>query len=180
MQMKRLTLVLTIVFQLVSLTAFSQQNAGLNSLLDKNAEFIFPQTPDKMAKALNVKTIFYEDANEEKYAKWMTKSGLELYASLGNNKTINEMSFDIADDKGVVIEGLPYQLALNKTTLQLSEAKFSKYGATTEKLGEFTELPGGSKLTFKKGKHYTILMFDRKNLLKSLYLTTELIGPAVN
>lgn len=178
--MKPITLILTVLFQLLSLTAFSQKTAGLNSLLDRNSEFIFPQTPDKISNALKTKTIFYEDANEEKYVKWITKSGLELYSSLGAKNAINEMSFDIADHQSVIVEGLPFGLVMNKTTLQESTAKFSKYGATTEKLGQGTEFPGGSKLTFKKGKHYTYLFFDSKNLLKSLYLTTQLIDPAAN
>lgn len=180
MQMKPFTIIITVLFQLVSLNAFSQKTAGLNSLLDRNSEFVFPQTPDTMSSALKTKTVFYEDANDEKYAKWITPSGLELYSSLGNKNTINEMSFDIADNKTVIVEGLPFGLAMNKTTLQESKAKFSKYGAKTEKLGEGTEFPGGSKLTFKKGKHYTNLFFDNKNLLKSLYLTTQLIDPAAN
>ncbi|WP_143754198.1 hypothetical protein [Chryseobacterium sp. 52] len=178
--MKPLTLILTVLFQFLSLTAFSQKTTGLNSLLDKNSEFIFPQTPDKISKALKTKTVFYEDANEEKYAKWITASGLELYASLGKNNSINEMSFDIPDDKVVIAEGLPFNLAMNKTTLHESIVRFNTYGAKTEKLDQYTEFPGGSKLTFKKGKYYAILLFDGKNLLKSLYLTTQLIDPAAN
>lgn len=180
MQMKPLTLVLTVLFQLLSLTAFSQKIAGLNSLLNKDSEFIFPQTPDKISAALKTKTIFYEDSNDEKYTKWLTPSGLELYASLGKDNSITEMSFDIVDNKSVAVSGLPFGLAINKTTLQESAVTFSKYGSETEKLGQDTEFPGGSKLTFKKGKHYAILLFDSKNLLKSLYLTTQLIDPAAN
>jgi len=180
MQMKPLTLILTVFFQLISLTAFSQKTAGLHSLLNKDSEFIFPQTPDKIASALKTKTIFYEDANDEKYAKWITPSGLELYSSLGKNNTITEMSFDIPEDKPVIVEGLPFGLVMNKTTLQESAAKFTTYASSAEKLGDGTEFPGGTKLTFKKGKYYTILLFDGKNLLKSIYLTTQLIDPAAN
>ncbi|SHG28767.1 hypothetical protein SAMN02787073_3902 [Chryseobacterium vrystaatense] len=180
MQMKPLTLVLTVLFQLLSLTAFAQKNAGLNSLLDKNSEFIFPQTPDKISSVLKTKTQYYEDANEEKYAKWVQPSGLELYCSLGENNNINEMSFEITDDHFVIVDGLPFGLVINKTTLKESAAKFSKYGGSTEKLGRGTEYEGGAKLTFKKGKHYAILIFDSKDLLKSLYLTTQRIDPAAN
>ncbi|MDR2234839.1 MAG: hypothetical protein LBE92_01835 [Chryseobacterium sp.] len=180
MKMKPLTLILTVVFQLVSLTAFSQKTAGLNSLLNKNSEFIFPQTPEKMAAALKTKTDFYEDANDEKYAKWMTKSGLELYCSLGKNNAINEMFFDIPDNRSLVIEGLPFGLALNKTTLQEAKTKFSSNGAKTQPLGEDSEFSGGSKLTFKKGERYVTLLFDSKSLLKSVGITQELIDPAAN
>ncbi|MFS4428621.1 hypothetical protein [Chryseobacterium sp. S90] len=180
MKTKPLTFILIFFFQLVSITAFSQKTAVLNSLLDKNSEFIFPQTPDKISKALNMKPVFYEDANEEKYAKWPTKTGLELYCGLGKNTVIDEMFFTISDNKPVVIEGLPFGLIMNKTTLQDSKTKFSKYNAKTQKLGADSEFPGGSKLIFKKGKHYATLFFDNKNLLKSLGLTTELIDPAAN
>lgn len=180
MKTKPLIFILIFFFQLVSITAFSQKTAVLNSLLDKNSEFIFPQTPDKISKALNMKPVFYEDANEEKYAKWPTKTGLELYCGLGKNNVIDEMFFTISDNKPVVIEGLPFGLIMNKTTLQDSKTKFSKYNAKTQKLGANSEFPGGSKLIFKKGKHYATLFFDNKNLLKFLGLTTELIDPAAN
>lgn len=180
MKTKSLTFILTFFFQLVSIATFSQKTAVLSSLLDKNTEFIFPQTPDKISKALNVKTVFYEDANEEKYAKWPIKTGLELYCSLGVNNAVNEMFFTISDNKPVVIEGLPFGLIMNKSTLQDSKTRFSKYNAKTKKLDAGSEFPGGSKLVFKKGKHYATLLFDNKNLLKSLGLTTELIDPAAN
>lgn len=178
--MKAQTLILTLFFQLVSLTVFSQKNAELNTLLNKNAEFIFPQTVENISSVLKVRPDFYEDANEEKYAKWSTKSGLQLYCSLDDSNRINEMFFDIPDNKFVIVKGLPYGLAINKTTLQESNAKFSKYGVKKQTLGEDTEYPSGSKLIFKKGSHYTVLLFDSKNLLKALQLMTQLIDPAVN
>lgn len=180
MQKKSFTFIVTAFLLVLSTTAFSQKTAGLNSLLDKNSEFVFPQTTDKISKALNVKTIFYEDANEEKYAKWPMKTGLELYCSLGKDNTVNEMFFATSDNKSLVVEGLPFGLVLNKSTLQDSKIRFSKYNPKTQKLGADSEFPGGSKLVFKKGKHYATLLFDSKNLLKSLGLTPTLIDPAAN
>ncbi len=180
MKTKSFTCLLTIFFLVLSAAAFSQKTAGLNAVLDKNSEFVFPQTADKISKALNVKTVFYEDANEEKYAKWPMKTGLELYCSLGKNNTVNEMFFTASDNKPLVIEGLPLGLILNKTSLQDSKNRFSKYHAKAQKLGADSEFPGGSKLVFKKGKHYATLLFDGKNLLKSLSLTPELIDQAAN
>ncbi|SHL10875.1 hypothetical protein SAMN05444407_102270 [Chryseobacterium contaminans] len=180
MKITPFTLVLAVLFQFLSLTAFSQKKADLNSLLDKNTEFIFPQTPDKISKALQVQTVFYEDANEEKYAKWLTKSGLELYAGLGKNNVINEMFFEIPDDKVVIVGGLPYNLVLNKTTLEEAKVKFKKFGAKIKKLRTDSEFAGGSELIFKSGKHYLTLTFDGKNLLKILGITTDLIDPAAN
>ncbi|WP_454046054.1 hypothetical protein [Chryseobacterium sp. Marseille-Q8038] len=180
MQTKPFTFIVTLFFLVVSVSVFSQKTATLNSLLDKNSEFIFPQTPDKISKALNIKTVFYEDANEEKYAKWPMKTGLELYCSLGKDHTVNEMFFTTSDNKPVVVEGLPFGLILNKSTLQDSKTKFGKYNVKVQKLGADSEFPGGSKLVFKKGKHYATLLFDSKNLLKSLGLTTALIDPAAN
>ncbi|KQT33885.1 hypothetical protein ASG22_17445 [Chryseobacterium sp. Leaf405] len=178
--MKPLTLIVALIFQLISLNVFSQKHSHLNSLLNKNSEFIFPQTPDKISKVLRAKAVFYEDANDEKYAKWLTKSGLELYCSIGKNNVISEMFFDIPDDKFVIAEGLPFGLAINKTTLQESKVKFSKYGAKVEKLNDDSMYSGGSKLIFKKGEHYSTLLFDNKNILKSLGITKELIDPAAN
>ncbi len=180
MKTKSFTFIVTAFLLVLSTTAFSQKTGGLNSLLDKNSEFVFPQTADKISKALNVKTVFYEDANEEKYAKWPMKTGLELYCSLGKDNAVNEMFFTASDNKPLVLEGLPFGLILNKTTWQDSKNRFSKYHAKTQKLGAGSEFPGGSKLVFKKGKHYATLLFDSKNLLKSLGLTTELIDPAAN
>lgn len=171
---------LAILFQLLSLTAFAQKTAGLNSLLDKNTEFVFPQTPDRISKALNTKTIFYEDANGEKYAKWPTKSGLELYSGLGKNSVINEMYFDVSDHKVMVIGGLPYGLVMNKTTLDGAKTQFKKNGAKVQKLGADSEFPGGSQLVFKKEKHFTTLLFDAENLLRALSITTDLADPAAN
>ncbi|WP_336960360.1 hypothetical protein [Chryseobacterium contaminans] len=180
MKIQPFTLVLTILFQFLSLAVFGQKSEALNSLLDKNAEFIFPQTPDKISKAVNAKTVFYEDANGEKYAKWLTKSGLELYSGLGKNNSINEMFFEISEGKEEVVSGLPYDLSINKTTLALAKAQFKKYGAKVQKLGADSEFPEGEKLIFKRGKHFTTLFFDSKNLLKSIRITTELVGPEVN
>jgi hypothetical protein len=167
-------------FQLLSITAFSQRSAELGTLLDKNTEFIFPQNTDKISKALHEKTVFYEDANGEKYAKWLTKTGLELYCSLDKNDEVHEMFFNISENRPLVVGELPFGLTLNKSTLKDSAIKFSKYNAKTKKLDVDSEFPGGSKLIFKKGKHYTTLIFDSKNLLKSIGLTTELINPAAN
>ncbi|WP_316801774.1 hypothetical protein [Pedobacter nototheniae] len=178
--MKIKTFTFILFLQLLTLAALAQKNAGLNTLLNKNTEFIFPQTPDKISAALNAKTVFYEDANEEQYAKWLTKSGLELYCSLGKDKSINEMFFDIPDDKFLVVSGLPFGLSMNKTTLQQGVANFTKYKAKKVKLGDDSTFSGGTKLTFKKEKHYVTLLFDSKNLLKSLSITTELIDPAAN
>lgn len=180
MQTKPFNFIVTLFFLALSVTAFSQKTAALNSLLDKNSEFIFPQTPDKISKALNVKTVFYEDANEEKYAKWPMKTGLELYCGLGKDNAVNEMFFAASDNKSLVVEGLLFGLVLNKSTLQDSKTRFTKYNAKTQKLGAASEFPGGSKLVFKKGKHYATLFFDNKNLLKSLGLTPTLIDPAAN
>lgn len=180
MKMKSFTLILTLVFQLISINAFSQKSAGLNSLLNKDSEFIFPQTTDKISKVLRAETVFYEDANEEKYAKWLTPSGLELYSNLGKNNTVNEIFFDIPDNKFLIVEGLPFGLAMNKTTLQESKTKFSKHGVKVQKLGDDSEYSGGSKLTFKKGTRYATLLFDNKNLLKFVSITKELIDPAAN
>ena len=174
------TFIVTIFFLALSVTAFSQKTAALNSLLDSNSEFIFPQTTDKISKALNIKPVFYEDANEEKYVKWPMKTGLEMYTSPGKDHTVNEMFFVTSDNRPVVVEGLPFGLIMNKSTLQDCKTKFSKYGAKTQKMGAGSEFPGGSKLVFKKGKHYATLQFDSKSLLKSLSLTTEAINPAVN
>ncbi|BAP31225.1 uncharacterized protein CHSO_2188 [Chryseobacterium sp. StRB126] len=180
MKIQPFTLVLAVLFQFLSCTAFSQKSAALNSLLDKNSEFAFPQTTDKISKALNAKAVFYEDANGEKYAKWLTKSGLELYTDLGKNNVINEMFFDIPDHKPVIVSGLPYGLIMNKTTLESAKLQFKKYDAKAQKLGAGSEFPEGTQLIFKRGKHFTTLLFDNKNLLKSIGITTELVDPAAN
>lgn len=63
MKTKSFSFIVTVFFLALSVTAFSQKTAALNSLLDRNSEFIFPQqTTDKISKALNVKPVFYEDA----------------------------------------------------------------------------------------------------------------------
>ncbi|WP_326983351.1 hypothetical protein VUJ46_02040 [Chryseobacterium sp. MYb264] len=166
-------------FQLLSISVFSQNNANLSTLLDKNSEFILPQTQENISKVLKIKPEISVDANEEKYASWRTKSGLELYSSLGNGK-INEIFFDIPDDQFIIVSGLPYQLTINKTTAQEVKATFAKYNPKSEKLGEDSSFSGGSKLTVKKGKNYLTLLFDRKNLLKSLSITESIIDPAAN
>lgn len=171
---------LILFFQFLALFSFAQQNAELNTLLNKNQEFIFPQTPKKISAILGVKTVFYEDANEQPYAKWLSKSGLELYCSLKEDRTIDEMFFIIKDDRPIVVEGLPFNLVMNRTTLQQSMLKFSKYKIKKEKLDECYEYPGGTRLFFKKGDRFITLLFDSKNLLKFLSITNEIIGSAVN
>ncbi|RLJ80813.1 hypothetical protein [Pedobacter alluvionis] len=178
--MKTTAFRLILLFQIFPLFCFAQKNAGLKALLNKNAEFIFPQTPDKISAILGVKTIFYEDANEQPYAKWLTRSGLELYCSLGDDKSIEEMFFIIPEDQPIEVEGLPFNLVMNRTTPQQSTLKFSRYKIKKEKLGEDGEYPGGMKLFFKRGDRFITLLFDRKNLLKFLSITNEIIGSSVN
>lgn len=170
----------TLLFQLFSLFAFAQQKAGLKTLLNKNQEFIFPQTPEKISAILGVQTIFYEDANEQPYAKWLSKSGLELYCGLGEDKSITEMFFDIPEDRLIVVDGLPYNLTMNKTNPKESMLKFSRYKIKREKLDEDNQYPGGTRLFFKKGDRFITLLFDSKNLLKFLSITNEIIGSSVN
>ncbi len=93
---------------------------------------------------------------------------------------INEMFFDIPDDKFLIVEGLPFGLAMNKTTLQEAKIRCAKYGAKIQKLGADSEFSGGSRMTFKKGTHYATLLFDSKNLLKFLGITKELMNPVTN
>lgn len=174
------TFTLSIFLFLFAATTFAQQNAALKSLLNKNREFIFPQTVDKIAQALNVKTVFYEDANDEKYAKWITKSGLELYSNYQADQSVNEIFFDIPEDKFLVVEGLPFDLAINKTTLNEALTKFSSHDVKREKLDAGSSFPEGTRLTMKTGTHFTTLLFDNKNLLKFMGLTTSLIDPAAN
>jgi len=171
---------LSLLFQLLALFAFAQKNAGLKNLLNKNSEFVFPQTPDRVSAALGVKTIFSKDANEQPYANWATKFGLELYCSLGEDKNINEMFFIIPEENLTEVEGLPFNLVMNRTTPEQSAIKFSRYKIKKEKLGEDGQFPGGRRLTFKKENRFITLLFDRKNLLKFLSITTGLIDPAVN
>lgn len=171
---------LNMILLLLATTAFAQNKVDLRTMLNKNREFIFPQTVDKIAAALHVKTDFYEDANAEKYAKWITKSGLELYSNYGDDKTVNELFFDIPEDKFLVVEGLPFDLAMNKTTLKDALSKFSRHEVKQKKLDDGSAYPGGTSLTMKTGAHFTTLIFDNKNLLKFMSLTTSLIDPAVN
>ena len=127
-----------------------------------------------------MKAVFYEDANDDAYAKWLTKSGLELYCSLGEDKSITEMFFIVAEDQPVEIEGLPFNLVMNRTSPQQSTLKFSRYKIKKEKLDEDSQYPGGIRLFFKKGERFITLLFDRKNLLKFLSITNEIIGSSVN
>jgi hypothetical protein len=69
---------------------------------------------------------------------------------------------------------------MNKTVLEKAEVQFRKNGAKVQKLGADSEYAGGSKLIFRKGKHFTTLLFNDKNLLKSIRITTELVDPSVN
>ncbi|WP_312339504.1 hypothetical protein [Sphingobacterium sp.] len=178
--MKIKVFTLTISLFLFTATTFAQNKVQLKSLLNKNREFIFPQTVDKIAQALNVKTVFYEDANDEKYAKWITRSGLELYSNYQADKSVHEIFFDIPEDKFLVVEGLPFDLAINKTTLKEALLKFSRHDVKEEKLDAGSSFPGGTRLTMKTGTHFTTLLFDNKNLLKFMGLTTSLIDPAAN
>jgi hypothetical protein len=171
---------ITLLFQLLTLFSSAQQNAELKTLLNKNQEFIFPQTPEKISAILGVKTVFYEDANDETYASWLTKSGLELYCTVKEDKSIEEMFFNIAEDRLIVVEGLPFNLVMNSTTSQQAMLKFSKNKIKKEKIGEDSLYPGGMKLYFKNRDRYITLLFDRKNLLKSLSITIGLIGSSVN
>ncbi|GGE53822.1 hypothetical protein EV200_102478 [Pedobacter psychrotolerans] len=90
--MKTKAFIFFILFQLLLATAFAQKNAGLNTLLNKNAEFILPQTTDKISAALHAKTIITDNVNDgERYAEWITSSGLGVYTNLGDEKTVNDI-----------------------------------------------------------------------------------------
>ncbi|MFD2289096.1 hypothetical protein GJU39_14135 [Pedobacter petrophilus] len=176
--MKTKALTLIFFLQLLFVTTFAQKNAGLGTLLNKNAEFIFPQTPEKISVVLKVKPIFTEDASEEQNAKWITKSGLALYGTLGNNRSINEIWFDIPDDKFLIISGLPYHLTLNQTTVQEALVKFKKNKVKKTMPEMYGALEGGTELEVKIGNRYVTLFFDRKNLLKSASILLGFIDPA--
>ena len=116
--MKTKAFTLCILFQLLLATAFAQKNAGLNTLLDKNAEFILPQTTDKISAALRTKAIITDNENDgERYAEWITSSGLGVYTNIGDKKTVNDIWFSIPDDRNIIISGLPFNLVLNKLNL---------------------------------------------------------------
>lgn len=90
------------------------------------------------------------------------------------------MFFEIPDHQQVVVEGLPYGLIMNKTTLEKAKVQFKKYNAKVQKRDSGSEFPGGAKLVFKREKHFIILLFDGENLLKSLKITTEPVDTSVN
>ncbi|MFW0715808.1 hypothetical protein [Pedobacter sp. N23S346] len=177
MKIKAFTLLF--VFQFIIITTFAQKSAGLGSLLNKNAEFIFPQTTEKISAALNVKAVISDnEADGERYAEWITKSGLGIYTTIENKQTVNEIWFGIPDDKFVVVSGLPYHLTLNKTTVQEALAKFSKYKVKKTKPDLYGPLEGGTKLEVKIGDRYVTLFFKKENILESVYILLSFIDPA--
>lgn len=177
MKIKALTLLF--VFQFIIIATFAQKSAGLGSLLNKNAEFIFPQTTEKIDAALNVKAVISDnEADGERYAEWITKAGLGIYTTVGNKQAVNEIWFGIPDDKFVVISGLPYNLTLNKTTVQEALAKFNKYKVKKTKPDFYGALEGGTKLEVKIGDRYITMFFNQKNTLNSLYILLAFIDPA--
>ena len=177
MKIKALTLI--ILSQLLILTTYAQKDAGLGTLLNKNAEFIFPQTTDKISAALHLKAIIKDNENDgERYVEWTTPSGLGLYSRIGNGKMINEIWFDIPDDKFLIIYGLPYNLTMNKTTVQETLVRFKKYKVKKTKPEMYDSLEGGTKLEVKIGGRYVTLFYDRKNILKSFSILLGFIDPA--
>ncbi len=177
MKIKVLTLI--ILSQLLFLTTYAQKDAGIGMLLNKNAEFIFPQTADKISAALNVKAKITDNENDgERYAEWITKSGLGVYTTIGNKNMINEIWFDIPEDKFLIISGLPYHLTLNQTTVQETLVKFKKNKVKKTTPEMYDALKGGTKLEVKVGNRYVTLLFDRKNLLKSVSILLGFIDPA--
>ena len=169
---------LIVTFLFLTLNAFSQGNAGLKSLLDKNSEFIFPQTVNSITQALNVKPVILKNADDEEYVEWHTRSGLVLSCA-HKPKAIQNIYFEIPDDASLIIDGLPFGLVMNKTTLKECLYKFRKYGIKDQSKygGRFS---GGSRIYFKKGDHYATLFFDGNHLLKLLNLETNLVDPAAN
>lgn len=177
--MKPKAFALVILFQLLLATTFAQKNAGLGTLLNKNAEFIFPQTTEKISHALNVKAVVTENENDgAQNVEWITKSGLGVYTTIGDQKAINEIWFSVPDDKFLIVSGLPYNLILNKTTVQETLAKFNKYKVKKTKPNLYGTLEGGTKLEVKIGARYVTLFFDSKNVLNSLYILRSFIDPA--
>lgn len=177
--MKTKAFTLCILFQLLLATAFAQKNAGLNTLLDKNAEFILPQTTDKISAALRTKAIITDNENDgERYAEWITSSGLGVYTNIGDKKTVNDIWFSIPDDRNIIISGLPFNLVLNKTTIDEAMAKFKKYNVKKSKFSDGSFYSNGTKLLFKKGRHYVTLSYNDQNLLKSLSIMRFIPDPA--
>uniref|UniRef100_A0AAE6F2P4 Uncharacterized protein n=1 Tax=Staphylococcus aureus TaxID=1280 RepID=A0AAE6F2P4_STAAU len=68
----------------------------------------------------------------------------------------------------------------NKTTLENAKLPFTKYDAQAQKHDDGSEFPEGTQLIFKRGKHFTTLLFDNKNILKSIGITTVLVDPVAN
>jgi len=177
--MKAKAFALVILFQLLLATTFAQKSAELGALLNKNAEFIFPQTTEKIAAVLGVKTIIRNNENDgERYAEWITPSGLGVYTNVDYKNTVKEIWFSIPDDKFLIVSGLPYNLILNKTTVQETLVKFSKYKVKKTKPNLYSTLEGGTKLEAKIGERYVTLFFDSKNVLNSIYILRSFIDPA--
>ncbi|GGE53827.1 hypothetical protein EV200_102479 [Pedobacter psychrotolerans] len=77
-----------------------------------------------------------------------------------------------------MISGLPFNLVLNKTTIDEAMAKFKKYNVKKSKLSDGSFYSNGTKLLFKKGSHYITLSYNDQNLLKSLSIMRFIPDPA--
>lgn len=84
--MKTTAFRLTLLFQLFALFSFAQKNAGLKTLLNKNSEFIFPQTPDKISAILGVKTVFMKMLTSSPMQSGKPHQGWNYTVALGKTK----------------------------------------------------------------------------------------------
>ena len=149
--------------------AIAQKDAGIKKLLNKEAEFILPQTHQTITTTVKVKPSIKKDEVQGTVYEWSTPSGLIITSYTVNDKVV-DVFFTVKNDNAV-ISGLPYQLIFNKTEVTDCEKKFASFELYTK---GYVDIGNGTteyKLVYKKDDRFIYFFFNQKGLLKGISLT---------
>jgi len=170
--------VLSCLFVLFTFQSMAQKDGRMKPLLSKNGILVLPVTVKKVTEVLKVKPVIKNDEMYGDEYTWNSPGGLSFTGLVGEDKT--SYTIFIEAKKGQVLNGLPYHLVLNGSTLKECEAKFKSNILEKQKINP-NDNPGETSsfiLKVKDGEYYIHLAFDAKLKLEQMTISTTNLDAA--
>lgn len=158
--------------------SIAQKDGGMKALLSKNGVLALPVTVKKVTEVLKVKPVVKNDETYGDEYTWNSPGGLSFSGLVGEDKS--SYAVFIEAKKGQVLNGLPYGLVLNGSTLKACEAKFKSSIMEKQKLnpGDYPGETSSYILKVKNGEYYIHLAFDAELKLERITISTTNLDAA--
>ncbi len=147
-------------------TVSYSQNEEINNILTSKGDIKLPTSVPKLNSAFGVNPNIEEDDIHGNLYMWNLINGVVL-STIPENNNIRWLNIKVKGNQ--IINGMPYGLILNKTTLESSMTQFNMYSPQKIQLYEDGK-PNGFWVKFKKGNQFIYLTF------KSLLLREILVA----